>query len=364
MRNALRFVLLGLGTLLAFITAPLYAEGDDIPPNVVYTETNAPEGNEILTFDVTSDGTLTATGRYTTGGIGNGASLGNQGGVILSNNGRYLFAVNAASNDISVFATANHGLRLLDRVASGGTTPVSLTIHRDRFFVVKSGTDNIAGFVVTETGQLAPLPNSTRNLSETGTSPAQIQFSPDGKTLLVTEKATNNLDLFTLDELGLPSEASVVPSAGPLPWGLAFRNNSRQLLITEATNSTVSSYWLSRTGELKLLSGSLPTGQGATCWVVITPNGRFAYVTNPGTNSISALRIGAGGKLSLIDPDGVSVETPAPFDLALTPDGKNLFVLNFNNDAISGFKIQPDGTLTPNGSVHGIPNGANGLAVH
>src|SRR2546430_2718105 len=89
-------------------------------PRAVYTLTNQVAGNAVAVFNRSADGTLTAAGTIATGGTGTGAGLGSQGAVALSDDGRRLFAVNAGSNDVSVFDVGPAGLSLAGRTASGG----------------------------------------------------------------------------------------------------------------------------------------------------------------------------------------------------------------------------------------------------
>jgi hypothetical protein len=58
--------------------------------------------------------------------------------------------------------------------------------------------DSITGFRL-RNGQLFPIAGSIRALSTTAVGPAQIEFTPDGGTLVVTEKNTNNIVTFTID---------------------------------------------------------------------------------------------------------------------------------------------------------------------
>src|SRR5262249_24455985 len=91
----------------------------------VYTASNAVAGNQILIFDRSDEGTLTPAGSEKTGGAGTGAGLGNQSGVVLTNDGRWLLAVNAASNDVTIFEVGRRGLRWVDIAPSGGIQPIS-----------------------------------------------------------------------------------------------------------------------------------------------------------------------------------------------------------------------------------------------
>ena len=98
-------------------------------PGAVYTMSNGAERNAILIFDRLSDGRLVRAGAVATGGTGTGAGLGNQGGVVLTGNEKWLLAVNAGSNSISVLQVRRRGLRLVDVEPSGGVRPISVTEH-------------------------------------------------------------------------------------------------------------------------------------------------------------------------------------------------------------------------------------------
>src|SRR5262249_30025697 len=156
----------------------------------------APAGNQILVFDRAVDGTLSAAGHVATGGAGTGGGLGNQGALTLSDDGRWLLAVNAASNDVSLLAVRANGVEVADLASSGGLRPVSVPVHADLASVLNAGDDTVSGLRITPHGRLAAIDDSTRGLSGSGTGPAQVAFTPDGRTLVVTEKNTNLIDTF------------------------------------------------------------------------------------------------------------------------------------------------------------------------
>src|SRR5256885_7801638 len=187
----------------ASLDRPLEAERVDAVPDgqrAVYTLTNQVAGNAVAVFNRAADGTLTAAGTIATGGTGTGAGLGSQGAVALSDDGRRLFAVNAGSNDVSVFDIGPAGPSLASRTASGGTLPISLTVHGNVLYVLNAGGNgNISGFTIGSSGALTPIAGATLALSGSNVGPAEVQFSPDGNSLVVTEKNTNRLDLYALD---------------------------------------------------------------------------------------------------------------------------------------------------------------------
>src|ERR1051325_3014735 len=170
--------------LLAVNVGLVFAANDH--PGAVYVQTNQASGNTIAIFNRSTDGGLALSATVPTGGLGTGAGLGSEGSVILSNDGRWLFATNAGSNEISAFRVQVNGLTLVDKVASGGTLPISLALYKNRLYVLNAGASgNISGFTVDQSGKLTSLAGSPRLLSNNGIGaaprPAQVSFSPTGK---------------------------------------------------------------------------------------------------------------------------------------------------------------------------------------
>ncbi len=333
---------------------------------MVYTMSNATSGNAVLVFEQRGD-TLVPAGSFPTQGTGSGGGLGNQGAIALSEDGETLLAVNAGSNEVSVFQVHEHGLRLTDKVSSGGVSPISIAIHEDWVYVLNGGgTGNITGFLLTKHDTLTPIPGSTRSLSGQATAPAQIEFNPEGDTLVVTEKATQIIDTYTVDEDGVATGPFSQPSSGATPFGFSF-NKRGVLIVSEAFGgranaSAVSSYVL-RKGVLGLRSGSVPDFQSAACWIVVTRNGKFAYTSNTGSNNISSYRVGRDGTLTLLEAVAAATGA-APIDMALSGNSKTLYVLNAVARTIDVFRVDRwNGELTLLSSLSGLPAGANGLVA-
>jgi 6-phosphogluconolactonase len=338
----------------------------------VYTLTNGAAGNEVAIFNRAADGTLTAAGSVSTGGLGTGAGLGSQGALVLSKNSKWLFAVNAGSNDLSVFAVRAAGLTLIDRVSSGGVHPISVTNYKDLVYVLNDGgSGNITGFTLGKRGHLTPIANSTRNLSNNGVGaapgPAQVEFSPDGDVLVVTEKATSLIDTFPVDEDGMAGAVTTHPSAGVTPFGFAFTKRGT-LIVSEAAGgaanaSSASSYDVSDDG-FELISAAVPTQQTAACWAVATRNGKYAYTANAGSGSLSLYKVGRDGALNLrSSAAGSTGATSHPSDMALSGNSQFLYVLANVTQSIGAFEIQADGSLTAVSGASGLPATAVGLAA-
>jgi 6-phosphogluconolactonase len=333
----------------------------------VYTETNAAAGNAIQVFVRAMDGSLDPAASFPTGGLGTGASLGSQSAVVLSADSRWLFAVNAGSNDVSVFSIMGGTLHLTDRTSSRGTDPISLTVSRSLLYVLDAGNGgNIAGFGIKDNGTLTFITGSLRKLSNNGVgaapSPEQIGFTPDGGHLVVSEKGSNKIDTYNVDH-GVASGPIVNTSFGPTPYGFGFSNDNR-LVISEAAISSASSYKVTGKG-LTVISGSVADTQAAACWLVVNGNGTFAYAANAGSGNISAFRVSESGKLTLLTPGGINGVTGAgshPVDKAFGSSDQFLYVLASGNTTINAFRIHTDGTLTFLAS-YSSPAAASGLAA-
>lgn len=329
----------------------------------VYTLSNSPSGNAVIAFDRAADGTLAPAGSYATGGLGSGGGLGSQGAIVLSDDRKWLFAVNAGSDDVSVFAVTRRGLRLADRAPSGGAMPISLSYHDELLYVLNAGgVANISGLRFDD-GRLRPIAGSTRALSEDSPGPAQVQFSPDGELLAVTEKATNKIDIFVVGERGRPSQAQVYDAAGTTPFGFDF--DRRGHLITSdaaggaAGAGTASSYATDERGGLTVVSGALPIAQSASCWAIVSKNSRYAFIANTGSNVITSLSIARDGGLAELGAAGTG-DGSRPADMALSHNGQFLYVRN-GDGTIGAFAIAADGGLSMVSSIGGAA-GAAGLA--
>ena len=340
----------------------------------VYTMTNATNaagGNQVLVYDRLADGSLSFAEAYATGGDGSGDGLGSQGGVILSDNHRWLLVVNAGSNEISVFEVEKDGLTLMDREDSGGVRPVSVAIHGDLVYVVNAGSDSVFGLRLNQHGELEPIGDPSP-LSGGDTDPAQIGFSPDGKFLLVTEKATNSIDVWPVDKEGLIGAPNVNGASGETPFAFGFGHRN-QLFVSEVFGGAegegaVSSYALGRGGDLAVIAGSVPNHETAPCWLVVTNSGQYLFTTNTPDDSLSAYSIDFEGELELVDADGRTGEPGEgtnPLDMDLSDDGRFLYTLNIGDDTISTFRVMPDGglDLLLDLPVAEIPAGVNGLAA-
>lgn len=342
----------------------------------VYTLSNQVSGNSVIVFDRAADGTLTLAGSYPTGGTGitpppfaNVDPLQSQGAVVLSRSGRLLFAVSAGSNQVSAFAIEGDSLSLLNTISSGGEMPVSVAVHGSLVYVLNAGgTPNITGFTIDpRTNKLVPLPGSARHLAGgIAAAPAEVSFSLDGSVLMVTEKGDQLIDTYSVNRDGTVSGPISNHSSGPTPFGFEFTHRSIALVseANAAATNALSSYRAEENGQLEVITGSLSNGQKAACWAVVTNDGRYAYVINAGSSTISSYEVSREGYLTLLDPTAAFTGTGStPTDPAFSSDSKFLYVRDGALGVVFGYQVGSDGSLTPIGTTPGNPTGGQGLAA-
>jgi len=358
-------VLICAAAALMIPTLVVRASDDDKDvAGAVYAMTNDAAGNAVVVFDRDEKGLLTRVGSIATQGSGSGGGLdplASQGSLAMSQDHRWLLAVNAGSNEISVFRVLSENLRLADKVDSGGTFPVSVTISHDLVYVLNAGASpNISGFYLSHRGELIHLPDSTRALSAGQF--GQVGFDPQGEKLVVTDKTDNKILVYSISSRGLPSVAPVVsPSNGVTPFAFMFDNRGR-LLVVETGSNAVSSYNILRDSTLQVISPSVANGQRASCWITGDERG-FVFTGNPGASSISSFRLQTrDGTLSLLD--GAAGTGNSPLDIAIAVNGRFLYALDPRNSGIDMFEIERDGSLTNLGTIPGgLSLFANGIAA-
>jgi 6-phosphogluconolactonase len=332
--------------------------------------------NTIAAFARQADGALTPVpdSPFNAGGAGTGAGLASQGAVQVSSDGRYVIAVDAGSNQISVLRIGRHGeLELVSVVSSGGVQPVSVAEHEGLVYVANAGAggSNYTGFTLTDDGQLEPLAGSTVALLDSA-QPGDVLFNSTGTHLVGTRVGTSQIDSFSVGEDGHLTAApgSPLPAQSAGPFGSEFRpTNPSQLFVSNAHagpgNGTISAFRVAADGTLSSIGSSpFADGQTAPCWVEITHDGRFLFTVNTASGSISRYSIAANGTLTLLGSTPASNQSGVgAVDARLSTDGGTLYVDESHVAAIGEFAVD-GGQLTEIGSVS-LPSGATpaGVAV-
>lgn len=350
----------------------------------VFVMSNILDENTIVAYSRAEDGTISLIGEYPTGGSG-GDFDGPEGldplisaySLINTPDNDYLMAVNAGSNTISVMQINDDmSLELVDTESTRGVGPNSLAMNGNLVYVTNIDADgefegepdqegSIYGYTFAN-GDLTPLDGSLRELDNR---PAAIRFAPDGEHIVITSinagsaaLASGNDDsvvVYGIYESGVPTEAALDGATSTprgnaegrnLPSAIGFemvdRSNGTFAIVTEAREfrsegqppifpglqtGSVSVFQLGENGsltgtQLDLLAGQTPTvGQRTACWIVMSPDGEYFWVSNALDASISSYRFTDDtGNIELIEviaAAGVQPTSPDPAVAFATTDG-------------------------------------------
>jgi hypothetical protein len=378
-RRLLSPVLLGLVGLAAAVV-PATASASDGAAAHVYVNDNTAGVNTIGVFDRHADGSLTpAPGSpFKAGGAGTGTGLASQGAVQLSPDGRFVLAVDAGSNQISVLRVRDDGsLKQVSdgTVSSGGSRPVSIAVHGNLVYVANAGdaASSYTGFRLGDNGRLSPISRSTVSLPA-GSQPGDVLFNGTGRKLVGTRVGSSLIDSFVVGRSGRLTAGPGSPSAaqGLGPFGSEFRpTNPDQLFVSNAHNGpgggSVSAYDDSALGELSSIGASpYPNSGTAPCWVEISPDGRFLFSVDTAAGSVSRYAIADDGELTLLGNTPVSASGGVgAVDARLSPDGSFLYVDESRIGAVGAFSVHGGDLTELAGSPFALPAGATpaGIAV-
>jgi 6-phosphogluconolactonase len=357
------------GLLTLAITAIGAASAQAAPTNQVvgqaYVNQNTTGANTVAAFDRHGDGSLTPLpgSPFAIGGAGLGKGLGSQGAIQSARDGRFLLAVDAGSNQISVLRVGYRGVPapVGSPVSSGGVEPVSIAVAPDQRLVyianIGDGTigSNYAAFRLSRSGRLTPRPRLTVSVPE-GSGVGDVLFNATGDRFVGTRDNTSLIDSFEVRDNGrlVPAAGSPFPAQSLGPIGSEFSPiNPEQLFVSNAHagpgQGTISAFDVAQSGALSPIGSSpFPDHQTAACWVEISHDGRYLFTINTGSGSVSSFRIQRDGSLDLLG--SVAFKNGAgAVDARLSPDGRYLYVTGGGAKVLSGFSVN-GGTLTELGS--------------
>ena len=348
-----------------------------------------------------------------------------------TNNGSGAYNSDCEQGSITSFGVASDGtLTVVAQVSSGGLFPNSLTVKKIEnwddgngwearspylLYALNAGgpgtcseNPNITGFRVDNDGHMRSI-GSTRTidpgpLAGTGSgvncnvggfpmpdfdcglnppafprSPGQVGFTPEGNQLIVTVKGTNSIYVFPVGENGRAGSPTITQSPGPsLPTYFGFTFDKKgHLLLSEAFGAStsipaggagaVSSFTVTRTGDLQTISADIGDGGTAACWVALESSTRkYLYDSNNLSNSLSSYLVGRDGSLTLLA--GTAATANGPNDMATAEEGgaSFLYVIDALSGTVGAYQINlTNGSLTSITGGSGLPTtGATGIAAY
>jgi 6-phosphogluconolactonase (cycloisomerase 2 family) len=354
-------------------TAPV--SNDMRASGFVYTLDNDVYRNGVAVFRRQSDGSLVPLpgSPFQAGGRGlSGGDIDEQGAIRV--HGKYVLAVNPGSDSIAVMEKSSRGLLHVEGspFPSGGSTPLSLGVHGDLVYVANQAAPfaspksapNITGFRLAADGRLTPLANSTIAFPE-GQGPAQVEFSPTGKVLVVTagfqKEDSSRLYSFRVMHDGCltPGPGSPIKPEGAFGTvGFSWGARGDHVYATLFSGSAVIAFAVDpATAAIRQAGEPKGDDQRAACWSAISRDGRTLYVGNFVSNSISVYDV-AGDQLTLLGsiPRRGATDKDTK-DIELSKDGKFLYAVGSGKREISVFRVEANRLLTE------LPRGQSPLTV-
>lgn len=388
-----------VSALLLFLALALAGTAIPAPRAVgaVYVQSNSIP-NAVLVFYRSATGELTPGPSVPTGGSGSTVNppfnfpvTDSQNSVVLTQDNRVLLVTNSGSDTISSFRVLPDGnIVLADQEPSGGALPISIAVTNggkgggSLVYVLNENSGTVSGFTVDRQGEISAIPGSTRSV--TGTFSATVGFNQSGSVLTVTNRndafVTPNGTISTFPvnlSTGLLGAETVTPATGTgSPFGFEYTKRDQLLVansgeLTTGLAGSASSYDLVKQTAALTPRDTEAAGGGATCWVAVTNNNKFAYFTNALTHDLTGFSIASDGQLT---PIGMWSTPGNALDADTSVNSKYLYVLNtdvdlaalpaptFNDSRVTAFKIDNStGHLTLIGSTPAGMGGTSGLAA-
>lgn len=325
----------------------------------LYSETNL-TANAVVHMVRNADGSLTVKNSVATGGAGTATGpdpLVSQNAVIISDDQQTLFAVNAASHSVSSFAidAATGDLTLIAHNATTGNFPVSLAYRSGRLYVLFQGSQTVQAYNVTggrlgaSLGSVA-IPNATAK-------PTQITLSPDGRYLVASAgTGSNTLVAYPVQGDGSLGAAQSTSAGVVSPFAGVFVGNG-VFLSTVAAGHALQTLSFTNGSFTAVGSPVLGDPNGAPCWLVVTPDGQYAYTGDGGSGTVVSYRIGAGGALTLLNAKAANEQIAVAGDSWISRDGKFLYTAYLATGKVIAYAIGADGGLTKVGAPASVTDG-------
>lgn len=225
-----------------------------------------------------------------------------------------------------------------------------------------NGGRGIQRFTINQTtGQLT----ASGNLVATDDSPRRFAIEPSGRFLYLAHDTDQSIWTYSINAgtgaLTRITGTAFTISTGNEIWGITVDVTGQFLLVPDRTNNRTSSYAINPvTGGLTFIQDS--AAQGVDPYTVRNdPTGRFVYVGNNTSPETATYTLSATGTWGTVGTATAGGTTSIQFDV--TPNGKFGYSANFGTNNVGVFTInQGTGALTSAG-VQGVGQRPQGLIV-
>ena len=281
--------------------------------------------------------------------------------LALHPSGKYLYAANSGSNNISLYTiSGTGGLTEVTPRQPAGTSPTLMVIDAAGTFlyVANPGSNDISVFAISSSsGQLTPVVQTAGTTAPIGIQAMNMALSPSGNFLYVTGEvqqqtvSTGVIEVFPVSQgqIGVPVANSPFLT-GNNPFGLAIDSSGSHLYTANKQDSSISAFTINPDGSLSPIGTAIGESFVGPVNLLIDKSGKYLYVANQGSANVAAYGIGSDGGLTLLTGSPFTAGTGPSF-LAADSSGKYLFVGNQTNPVIQSFNLNTgSGMLTSVGS--------------
>ena len=300
------------------------------------------------------------------------AETGNPSYLAISRNGEFLYAVNEVGDyqgqktgGVSAFRIKASGeLQLINQLDSHGADPCHLSINGagDHLFVANYSGGSVASYAIGSDGSIS----DADRVQHTGSGPHRNQSvphahfiaeSPESGKVYATDLGADRVFAYDVASGARLSEATAATGktpAGAGPRHLAFSADGRFVYANAELSSHVVVFAMDGSGALQEIQyiSTLPEGyrdENSTAEIQLSHDGRFAYVSNRGQNTIAVFSVNQDdGRLAFIGTSPAGVDWPRDFKIDNT--GRYLLVEGQKSDNIAVLRIDTrTGRLTNTG---------------
>jgi 6-phosphogluconolactonase (cycloisomerase 2 family) len=298
------------------------------------------------------------------GGKSGGGDDGGTSTTAVNTVPRFAYVADGDNGTVSVYAVDATSGQLRHRgYALAGTSPVFVAIHpNDRFvYAVNFGSNRVSAYRIdATTGALAEVVGSP---FVTRLNPTSMAFHPSGGFAYVTNSSDSSVSAYAVDTAtGALAQIDADPAtpgvqhfaAGSGPENVVVDPSGRFAYVANLFSNTVSAYTIdTTTGALSRIDadGATPgiqdfsTGGTFPRSLGIGPNGSFLYVVNSGTTTIASFGIGATGALTALPGGPLAASMPSARTLTLDAGGRYVYLAH-SSGFVSVYSVNADGTLT------------------
>ncbi|MEU3488173.1 lactonase family protein [Streptomyces massasporeus] len=291
----------------------------------------------------------TATGRIT--GAGTIPGIGDPSYLAIHPDRSTLYAVDER-DDGAVTAVRLSDRNVLGSRSTGGAAPCHLSVHPGGRWLLSAnyGTGSVAVHPIDASGALGERTDLVRHTSpppgpgQEGPHAHQFVTSPDGGHVLAVDLGTDTVYTYRLDEkagtLTEVAQARTRPGAGPRH--LTFHPDGRYAYLANEADNTVAVCSYDKASGRVTVGEAQSTGTGSgtsyPAQILVTADGRHAYLANRGHNSLTRYAVEAdGARLRLLDT--VPVGGDFPRQIAFSPEGTLLFAANQKSSTVTVFHV-------------------------